>query len=311
MLDGIPGPAGRWEENEMTGEGVKDKAVFDTKVMRIHKDTVFRMLFRDKKKLLSLFNAVNGTHYEDPEELQVNTLENAIYMNMKNDVSCVLDARLNLYEHQSTVNPNMPLRDLFYISRMYETMVRKEEIYSSKEVKLPTPHFVVFYNGKDEQPERRVMYLSNLYTKQMGEPGLELAVVQLNINEGYNEELKKSCEPLFGYMTYVEKVNRYRKQIGLEAAVDRSVTECIREGILADFFQKNRAEVVQMSIFEYDEEAHMRLIREEGRDKGIEEAMILIDHLLSENRLTDLKRVTQDEKYMRRLMEEFETAGEV
>ncbi len=295
----------------MTGEGVKDKAVFDTKVMRIHKDTVFRMLFRDKKKLLSLFNAVNGTHYEDPEELQVNTLENAIYMNMKNDVSCVLDARLNLYEHQSTVNPNMPLRDLFYISRMYETMVRKEEIYSSKEVKLPTPHFVVFYNGKDEQPERRVMYLSNLYTKQMGEPGLELAVVQLNINEGYNEELKKSCEPLFGYMTYVEKVNRYRKQIGLEAAVDRSVTECIREGILADFFQKNRAEVVQMSIFEYDEEAHMRLIREEGRDKGIEEAMILIDHLLSENRLTDLKRATQDEEYMRRLIEEFETAGEV
>lgn len=299
----------------MTGEGVKDKSVFDTKVMRIHKDTVFRMLFRDKKKLLSLFNAVNGTHYEDPEELQVNTLENAIYMNMKNDVSCVLDAQLNLYEHQSTVNPNMPLRDLFYISRMYETMVRKEEIYSSKAVKLPTPRFVVFYNGKDEQPERRVMYLSNLYTKQMGEPGLELAVVQLNINEGYNEELKKSCEPLFGYMTYVEKVNRYRKQIGLEAAVDRSVTECIREGILADFFQKNRAEVVQMSIFEYDEEAHMRLIREEGReegrDKGIEEAMILIDHLLSENRLTDLKRVTQDEKYMRRLMEEFETAGEV
>lgn len=294
----------------MTGEGVKDKAVFDTKVMRIHKDTVFRMLFRDKKKLLSLFNAVNGTHYEEPEELQVNTLENAIYMNMKNDVSCVLDARLNLYEHQSTVNPNMPLRDLFYISRMYETMVRKEEIYSSKEVKLPTPYFVVFYNGKDEQPERRVMYLSNLYTKQMGEPGLELAVVQLNINEGYNEELKKNCEPLFGYMTYVEKVNRYRKQIGLDAAVDRSVTECIREGILADFFQKNRAEVVQMSIFEYDEEAHMRLIREEGRDKGIEEAMILIDHLLSENRLTDLKRVTRDEKYMRRLMKEFETAGE-
>lgn len=97
----------------------------------------------------------------------------------------------------------------------------------------------------------------------------------------------------------------------MEAAVDRSVTECIWEGILADFFQKNRAEVVQMSIFEYDEEAHMRLIREEGRDKGIEEAMILIDHLLSENRLTDLKRVTQDEKYMRRLMEEFETAGEV
>ncbi|MCM1246712.1 MAG: hypothetical protein NC293_13825, partial [Roseburia sp.] len=235
---------------------IREKEVSGIRVVRNHKDTVFRMLFRDKEKLLSLFNAVNGTDYEDPEELQINVLENALYMNMKNDMSCVLDARLNLYEHQSTVNPNMPLRDLFYISRMYETMIRKEEIYGSKAVKLPTPRFVVFYNGKDEQPERKVMYLSNLYAKQVGEPGLELAVVQLNINKGYNEELKKNCEPLLGYMAYVEKVGRYQKDMGIEEAVDRSVTECIREGILADFFQKNRAEVVQMSIFEYDEEAH-------------------------------------------------------
>lgn len=181
-----------------------------------------------------------------------------------------------------------------------------EKIYGSKAVKLPTPHFVVFYNGKDKQPERKVMYLSNLYAKQIGEAGLELAVVQLNINKGYNEELKKSCEPLFGYMTYVEKVSRYQKEMRIEEAVDRSVAECIQEGSLPEFFQKNRAEVVQMSIFEYDEEAHMRLIREEGR----EEAMFLVNRLLSESRLEDLRRATKDKEYMRSLIDEFESTEE-
>lgn len=301
--------------DEMINERVTDKPDSDIRVLRVHKDTVFRMLFRDRDKLLSLFNAVNGTHYENPEKLQVHTLENAIYMNMKNDVSCMLDERLNLYEHQSTVNPNMPLRNLFYISRLYETLIRKEEIYGSRAVQLPNPHFIVFYNGEEEQPERRVMHLSSLYTKETREPGLELVVVQLNINEGYNEELKKSCEPLFGYMAYVGKVRKYQKEPGipLNEAVDRSVNECIREGILADFFQKNRAEVIQMSIFEYDEEAHMRLIREEGREKGREEGrertMIIVNRLLSDNRMSDLKRAAEDEGYLKSLMEEYHVTG--
>ena len=75
---------------------------------RDYKDSVFRMLFRDRTNLLSLYNAVNQTSYTDPEELAVITLENAVYMNMKNDVAFLMDFRLNLYEHQSTWNPNMP-----------------------------------------------------------------------------------------------------------------------------------------------------------------------------------------------------------
>ena len=291
----------------MTKERVTDKTDSELCVLRTHKDTVFRMLFRDKNKLLSLFNAVNGTYYEHPEELQVCALENAIYMNMKNDVSCVVDDRLNLYEHQSTVNPNMPLRNLFYISRLYETLIQKEEIYGRRAVKLPNPHFIVFYNGEDEQPERKVMRLSQLYTRQTREPALELVVVQLNINEGYNEKLKENCEALFGYMAYAGKVRRYQREMELDDAVDKSVTECIREGILAEFFQKNRAEVVQMSIFEYDEEAHMRLIREEGREEGRERTMIIVNRLLSENRMADLKRAMKDENYMRELMEEYQS----
>ncbi len=237
-------------------------------VIRTYKDTVFRMIFREKKELLSLFNAVNGTEYTNPDDMEINTLENAVYMNMKNDLSCVLDLQLNLYEHQSTVNPNMPLRDLFYVARLYEAMLEEGQVYKSKLVKIPTPKFVVFYNGEQAQPERKCLYLSDMYTCKSEEVNLELIVVQLNISPGYNEELKKSCPTLMGYMQYVEKIRLYRKSMSLEVAIDRAVSECIREGILAEFFQKNQSEVKQMSIFEYDQEAHMRVVRQEGREEG-------------------------------------------
>ena len=90
---------------------------------RKYKDTVFRMLFTDRKNLLSLYNAVNGSSYEDPDALEIVTLENAIYMGMKNDLAFIVDTGLFLYEHQSTYNPNMPLRDLFYIAGEYQKLV--------------------------------------------------------------------------------------------------------------------------------------------------------------------------------------------
>ena len=158
--------------------------------IRNYKDTIFRMIFKNKRELLILYNAVNGTHYTNPDDLEITTLENAIYMNVKNDISCVLDMRMNLYEHQSTFNPNMPLRDLFYIARLYEELVTDENIYSSRRIMLPTPKFIIFYNGVDEQPERKVMKLSDSFEIK-GEVNLELTAVQLNINPGYNEELKK------------------------------------------------------------------------------------------------------------------------
>lgn len=119
---------------------------------RNYKDTMFRILFRDKDKLLSLYNAVNGTHYTDVENLRITTLENAIYMNMKNDLSFVFDFSLSIYEHQSTMNPNIPLRDLFYVSKVLQGLTKDEDLYGSKEVKVPTPRFIVFYNGREETP---------------------------------------------------------------------------------------------------------------------------------------------------------------
>ena len=249
-----------------TSESTRE--VTNVNVVRNQKDTVFRKLFERKEELLSLYNAVNGTKYDNPDDLEANTLDNAIYMAMKNDISCMIDMRLNLYEHQSTVNPNMPLRDLFYIAKVLEKMTIAENLYAGKQIMLPAPKFVVFFNGEESQPERRVMKLSDSYLTGDEEISLELIVLQLNINAGFNTKLKESCRTLQEYMQYVDKIRHFRKTLPLKEAVDYAVKECIREGILKEFLLQNRAEVMQMSIFEYDQEAHMRLVREEGWEEG-------------------------------------------
>ena len=160
--------------------------------VRNYKDTVFRMLFSDKEELLVLYNAVNGTDYSDPDALQITTLESAVYMSMKNDISFVLDTRLSLYEHQSTVNRNMPLRDLMYVAKVFEGLVIHRDLYSSKLIQLPSPRFITFYNGLEEQPERREYHLSDAYEVRDKNPALELIVTQLNINPGYNTGLMEN-----------------------------------------------------------------------------------------------------------------------
>ncbi len=235
---------------------------------REYKDTVFRMLFSEKTELLSLYNALNGTSYEDPEELEITTLKNAIYMTVKNDISCVIDMRLNLYEHQSTVNPNIPLRDLDYVARTYSLFYKDEDIYSPRIIRLPNPKFIIFYNGLDKQPAKREMRLSDAYANKEEHPSLELIVVQININPGYNDELLKNCPSLYGYMQFVEKIRENQKTMPLTEAVTQAVNDCIKENILADFLKRNKAEVVSMSLFEYDEKKHERTMMEIGREEG-------------------------------------------
>ncbi len=243
----------------------------ELKPERNYKDRLIRMLFMEKKEnLLSLYNAVNDTHYTNAEDLVVNTLDNAIYMNMKNDMSFIFDFYLNLYEHQASLNPNMPLRKLLYLSRLLQVLVKEKNLYGSRLVKIPTPRFVVFYNGVEEASERQVLRLSEAFEKPMEEPEVELRVTVLNINPGNNRELLESCRLLKEYMLYVEKVRSYARKFPIREAVDRAVTESIREGVLAEFLSKNRAEAIEVSIFEYDEETHMRQVREEGWEDGLE-----------------------------------------
>ncbi|MGL5436859.1 MAG: hypothetical protein ACRDBO_15895 [Lachnospiraceae bacterium] len=248
-------------------------------VKRTYKDSLFRKIFGDKEKLLSLYNAVNGTHYDNSTDLRINTLDNAVYLNMKNDISFIFEFSLHLYEHQSTYCANMPLRYLFYITKLFQKEIGEQSFYSPKLIELPPPVFVVFYNGTEEKPERWTEKLSDAFQKKMDPPGLELEVVFLNVNYGKNKNIMEQCQTLEEYAIYVSKVRMYTKTMPIEEAVERAVTECIKENILAEFLARYRAEAIQMSILEYDEEREMKLIRkaqlelgrEEGRELGREE----------------------------------------
>ena len=258
-----------WQQVKSQPFETSRQAELQRPVNRSYKDTLFRMLFQEKEALLSLYNAVGQTDYKDASQLEIVTLENAIYMNMKNDLAFLINLELNLYEHQSTWNPNMPLRDLFYVAKEYEQLIRKETLYSSRLVKLPVPRFLVFCNGRmPDQAEKIVLKLSDSFEKRTGEPELELKVTVLNINAGCNETLMNACRLLKEYSLYVARVRSYASQMDMNAAVNRAVEECISEGILADFLLKSRAEVVAMSIFEYDEEREIRLIRQDEFRQG-------------------------------------------
>ena len=215
----------------------------------------------------------SGKNYQDPEALEINTLENAIYMGMKNDLSFLIDDRLSLYEHQSTVNPNMPLRFLFYISDLYSGMTAEENLYGSKAAAIPTPCFVIFYNGAEPQPDRKILRLSDLYTVKTKEAQLELTAELLNINRNHNLELMEACQDLKDYAEYVDRVRKYAGEQPLSEAVERAITECIREGILKEFLEKNRAEVKKMSIYEYDQEKHIRMERQDAWEDGVQEGI--------------------------------------
>lgn len=238
-------------------------------VTRNHKDNVFCLLYRDKRNLLSLYNAMNDTFYEKEEELEVVTLEEAICLKMRNDAAFVIDSGLNLYEQQASVNPNMPLRDLYYVTEELKKIAPPGKLHQTTGVRIPIPHFVVFYNGTVKQPERQIYRLSDLFYREEEYPELELKVTVININPGCNEELLEKCESLRGYMIFVNKVrNKKSFHPELEEAVRQAVDECISEGILTDFFVEHREEIVEMGIYEFDQELHDKVLLEDGETIG-------------------------------------------
>ena len=256
------------------GNGLQEEQSIFPVANRKYKDTIFRMLFSDKKNLLSLYNALNGKNYSDCDKLEIVTLENAIYMSMKNDLAFVLEMGLYLYEHQSTYNPNMPLRDLFYICSEYQKLVDKKSLFSSTLQKIPAPNFIEFYNGSTVISDCTELRLSSAFECLTGEPKLELIVTVLNVNEGHNADLMQHCSMLKEYAQYVARVRHYASDMPLNEAVKHAVDECIREGILAEFLARYRNEVISMSIFEYDKELEEKKLRkaefEAGREAGHE-----------------------------------------
>ena len=239
-------------------------------VYRTYKDRVFRLLFQDRKRLLELYNALNDTEYEDENALIINTLENAIFMKMRNDISFLIDLDMNLYEHQSSYCPNMPLRGLLYFADLYKKYIGDAELSGRKLVKIPAPHFIVFYNGTERQEEEFSQKLSDAYEgKQQG--CIELTVRTININYGKNKILMEKCKPLAEYAAFIAHIRENSKAMSLENAVRTAIDTCIDKNILKEFLTEQKAEVIAMSIYEYDEEKAKKYYFSEGYEDGYDE----------------------------------------
>ena len=251
------------------------------RVRRTYKDSLFRMIFREKEELLSLYNVINGSDYKNTEDLEINTIEDVIYMGIKNDVSFLIDDYLNLYEAQSSWNPNMPLRGLFYLAALYRGYVGENglDLYSEALLKLPAPNFIVFYNGSRARKDMEQLKLSDSYIKKNRDGyALECTVTVLNINYGHNEKIMKGCRKLWEYAYLVEEIRKGIKAgLRLEEAVDRAVKHCIGSEILADFLRRHQMEVKDVILTEYNEVLHVenekRLSFEQGVAQGLEQGV--------------------------------------
>ena len=240
-------------------------------VNRKHKDSLFRIIFKEKKELLSLYNALAGTAYEKEDELTITTDEEVIYIHMKNDISFILDEYLNLYEHQSTVNPNMPMRGLLYMVDLYKPLVMGNALYSKKIVKIPNPKYIVFYNGVEEKADRWELRLSDAFVHKESGGDIEVVAHMLNINYGHNKELMEKCEKLREYAILIATIRKYQEQrMDLEKAVSFALDECLEKGILTEILRKERAVIMNSILTEFDEESYASMLRDEGFEDGRE-----------------------------------------
>lgn len=233
---------------------------------REYKSDVFSMLMKEPQNALTLYNAINGSNYTDPNEVEIYTLEMAISLSVRNDASFILGSNMNIYEHQSTVCPNMPIRSLIYFAYNIRQYLKRYNIYGTKLIKIPTPKFAVFYNGDKEQPEKYDMKLSDAYTVRELNPQMELTCKVYNINNGKNRELLDKCQFLKEYMEFVDCVktryneNPYRE---LVQAIDMAIDECIQKNILREFLIANREEVRKVCALDYTFDRQLVLERED------------------------------------------------
>ena len=251
-------------------------------INRTYKDRLFKIIFEDKKELLSLYNALTGKNYQNPDELEINTIDDVIYMHLKNDMSFILDDWQNLFEQQSTFNPNQPLRGFFYFADLYKVKYFGKKIYSTRLLKIPTPQYIVFYNGTTSMPDRKELRLSDAFQQPTEQPDIEVVAHMLNINYGHNKELMERCQKLKEYAQFIDIIRHYlkeNKQWSNEQAISKAIDDCIQNNILRDILQKERLRVMASILSEFDEVGYKEMIRqeayedayEEGHEAGLEE----------------------------------------
>ncbi|EID84699.1 hypothetical protein MSI_18410 [Treponema sp. JC4] len=254
----------------------------EEKAKRDYKDTLFRYIFkgeddRSKRWLLSLYNALNDSNYTDINDLKITTIQNALFLTMKDDLSFLIDGEMNLFEHQSTVNPNMPLRGLMYFARLYQSYLagRKQMLYGSSQVKIPAPKFVVFYNGTTNQEDIIKYRLSDAFEKPTTEGEFEWTATVLNVNANHNPALQKKCKALYDYSNFVANV---RKRIAdgqeRDEAVKAAVDDAINNKLLDGLFEEQKWEIIGLMLAEFDQEIYEKTVREEGRAEGLAKGLV-------------------------------------
>ena len=246
-----------------------------------YKDRLFNFLFgseENKAWTLSLYNAVNGSHYTDPSMIKITTIREVMYLGMHNDVSFLISNEMNLYEQQSTYNPNMPVRLLQYAGNLYERYFKENSLnkYGGRLLQLPVPKLVVFYNGKKEQPDEMILKLSDSFPEG-SDADIEVKVRMLNVNVGRNTLLLDACKPLGEYSWLVDEIRRNNTtndEDGMSSAVDRAITDMPDSFVIKSFLELHRTEVKGMLLTEYNEAEAMELFREEGRAEGVIDTLI-------------------------------------
>lgn len=238
------------------------------------KDRLFCFIFgreENKKWTLSLYNAVNGTSYNNLEDIEITTMEDVIYMGMKNDVSFIIGSEISLYEHQSTYNPNMPVRQLMYLGRQYDKYIERtnQNIYGSKQMTLPIPRLAVLYNGKDDK-EDRVLKLSDSFPgdEDHSISDVEVQVHMYNIRPQYKSDLLESCKTLSECSWFIEEIRKNSEKSDGETAVDNAIKDMPEDFEIKGFLMGHFSEVRNMCLTEYDEAKTMQLFKEEGREEG-------------------------------------------
>ena len=288
-----------------------------------YKDRLFSFIFGSEEHrewTLSLYNAVNGSSYTEPDAIEITTIRQVLYLGMHNDVSFLISGEMNMYEQQSTYNPNIPLRMLQYAGNLYERDLteRGKNKYSRKLVELPVPKLVVFYNGREEEPDEQTLRLSDAFAvKKRTEADIEVRVRMVNINAGRSPDIMSACKPLAEYAWVVEQIRAYEREYELDIAIDKAITEMPAEYELKSYLEAHRAEVKSMLLTEYDEARAMDLFRQEGLEEGLAKGeklglakgetrlKTLFSLLIAMGRADEIGRAINDEDYLRALYEEF------
>ena len=249
---------------------------------RNYKDTLFRKIFgaedkRSSRWRLELYNALSGKNHTDSDELEITTLENVIYIKMKNDVSFLVDSQMTLWEHQSTLNPNMPLRGLFYFSLLYQKhLVKlKKDLFTTTLIKIPAPQYIVFYNGNEDAEDVTKYRLSDAFIDFHEPCDFEWTATMININKNHNETLHKKCKPLYDYCIFVDRIkNNIKNNMEKEAAIDEAIEWAIKQNLLEGYIEEQRAEVKAVILTDFDQEQYDRNRRREGFEEGAQQKAI-------------------------------------